>query len=302
MATKTAKAKRIKISDSDHFITEGSRADQYWKQHGWNNLFDKMRKGIGIPKGITNDIGSISKRFNLKGVGFGNWLSIEDKINYTYSLIYSLYDLNKVLRFNYNIGLGMLVVTFGARGRGRALAHYEPDTQYINITRYKKGFEEKEVRFFTTGGVGSFAHEYGHFLDYFAGEYLARDKEYFALTNGRSLSKSITDTGNKIRDIADDIMQQIICRKYKQKLSNYYLRLLDIIANTTKGDYWIQRNELFARAFEVYVSEKLKKQGVRNNLLTEPKYESTVYLRPSEIIPLIPKFDALLSEIRKAIK
>jgi len=291
----------IKIIDSDNTITAGSRADLYWQQNGWENLFNKMRKGIGVPKKFSNDLSGISKRFNLKGIGFGNWLSIEDKINYTYSLVYSLYDLNKVLHFNYNIGFGLLIVTFGARGRGSALAHYEPNTQYINITRYKRGSEDKRIRFFNSGGVGSLAHEYGHFLDYFAGEYLAPSKEYFALTNGSSIAKGRTDTKNKMRTITDDIMQKIIWSK-KRQLSKYYLRLLDILNTTDKGNYWIQRNEMFARAFEVYVSEKLKKQGVSNILLTHTKYVHSVYLRPSEIKPIMPLFDALLTEIRKKIK
>jgi len=293
--------KAVKISDSSPDVTQGSRADRYWNEKGLIKLFPEMRKGIGIPKNISNDINQISKRFHLKGVGFGNWLNIEDRINYTYSLIYSLYDLNKVLRFNYNIGLNLLVITFGARGRGKALAHYEPGSHYINITRYHDGSSDKRIRFFSSGGVGSFAHEYGHFLDYFAGEYLAPDKEYFALTDGRSISKSRTGTGNKMRKITDDILEKIIWKKPKIEESDYYKRLKSILANTEKGSYWIQRNEMFARAFEVYVSEKLKIQGINNKLLTDTKYSPAMYLKVSEIQPIIPLFDQLIEEIRKKI-
>lgn len=293
--------KAVKISDSSPEVTQGSRADRYWNEKGYIKLFPEMRKGIGIPKNISNDINLISKRFHLKGIGFGNWLNIEDRINYTYSLIYSLYDLNKILRFNYNIGLGLLTITFGARGRGTALAHYEPGSHYINITRYHNGSSDKRVRFFSSGGVGSFAHEYGHYLDYFAGEYLAPDKGYFALTDGKSVSKSRTGSGNRMRTIVDDILEKIIWKIPKIKESDYYSRLKKILDTSDKGLYWVQRNELFARAFEVYVSEKLKSQGINNKLLTDTKYSPTLYLKASEIKPMIPLFDELIGEIRKKI-
>lgn len=290
----------IKITDSNFLVTRGSRADSYWQKNGWENLFKKARKGIRIPKHISNDVVGIAKRFNLAGIGFGNWLSIEDRINYTYALIYSLYDLNKIVRFNYDIGLGILKITFGARGRGRALAHYEPGNHFINITRYKRGAERKEIRFFGTGGVGSLAHEYGHFLDYVAGQYFTPG--YTALTGGNSISKKRTYSKNKMRSITDDIMERIIWKVPNKKLSPYYKRLLNLIDSQEMGPYWIERTELFARAFEVYVSEKLKKQGVKNALLTNHKYSSIVYLRSSEVKKLMPLFDALLTEIRNKIK
>jgi len=294
--------KKIKISDSSPNVTEGSRADEYWNRYGWKNLFEKLRKGSKIPASISNDTNDIAKKFNLKGIGFGNWLNIEDRINYSYSLIYALYDLNKVLRFNYNIGLGVLTITFGARGRGSALAHYEPCWQYINITRYANGKSLKEIRFFTTGGIGAFAHEYGHFLDYFAGEYLAKNNKYFSLTNGDSISKKKTDTKQTLRVIMNNIMEKIFWKKPNVEPSNYYKRLTSIIKNTEKGEYWIRRNEIFARAFEVYVAEKLIQNNIQNELLTKRKYINTVYLKPSEIIPIMPLFDSLLTEIRKQIK
>jgi hypothetical protein len=110
-----------------------------------------------------------------------------------------MYDLNKVLRFNNNLGFDLLGITFGARGRGSALAHYEPNTNLINITRYSDDWYCKNVRFFSTGGLGSLAHDYGHFLDYFAGAYLDKDAEVYSLTNGSSIARSRVDKGGDIR-------------------------------------------------------------------------------------------------------
>lgn len=297
---------RIKIEDSSPTITQGSRAEQYWA--GFDiNYFKKVRPKLKLPQSFkNNELDSIVKKFNLNGIGFGNWLTLEDRVNYSRSVLYALYDLNKVLRFSYNIGLGLLSITFGARGRSGALAHYEPKTDYINITRYRKRLSPsykgtKEERFFGSGGLGSLAHEYGHFLDYFGGRYLARSIQIPSLSNGDSISMKRTNTGNKMRNLMDDIMDGINWEKRGSK-SRYRLRLEKTLDESKLGDYWLRRNELFARAFEVYVLNKLRKQGVRNLLLTGTKYNTAVYMKDSEIQPLIPMFDALMGEIRARIK
>lgn len=48
-----------------------------------------------------------------------------------------------------------LAIAFGARGKGKALAHYEPARVVINLTKMK--------------GAGSLAHEWGHAFDDFLG-------------------------------------------------------------------------------------------------------------------------------------
>jgi len=146
---KNPKPEGIKISDSTPAITEGSRADRYWERKGYNKFFTKVRPGIKLPESLkTNDLADTQKKFNLRGIGFGNWVTIEDRINYLNSLIFAMYDMNKILQFKFNIGCDLLAVTFGARGHSRALAHFEPDTFNINITRYRDGKSPKEIRFF----------------------------------------------------------------------------------------------------------------------------------------------------------
>jgi hypothetical protein len=293
----------IKISDSNPAITHGSRADEYWRRSGWDKLFKKVRPGMKLPPGFdTNDPEVLVKKFNLSGIGFGNWVTVEDRINYLYSMVYGFYDLNKVLRLNYNLGFGLLGISFGARGKGRALAHFEPGSWIINITRYERGFGSKRARFFGTGGIGSFAHEYGHFLDYFAGAYLAKSSSMYSLTNGHSISKDRTGSDHPVRIAMDDLMEEIIWQVPGEKLSRYYQRLLDTVVNTSKGEYWLRRNEIFARAFEVYINLKLKQNGIRNYLLTSTKYNPAVYLKDSEMQKLIGKFDHLISLIKKEIR
>ncbi len=295
----------IKISDTNQYITSGSRADIYWQQNKWVQYYKALRPGLNLPADLQfgNNVQSVLEKFKLKGVGFGNWVTIEDRLNYVNAMIISFYDLNKVLRFNYNIGFEKtLSIAFGERGHGSALAHYEPLNNMINITRYEEGNESKVSRFLTSGGVGSFSHEYGHFLDYFAGQYLDRSTKAFALTNGRSLSTKRTDISGSMRKVMDDIIEMIIWKKPGLVQSNYYKRLNERLSGSKgKGDYFIRRNEMFARAFEVYVQSELRRMNIKNNFLTHTKYSEDFYLRESEIQNILPLMKKLTELIRNKI-
>ncbi len=141
----------------------------------------------------------------------------------------------------------------------------------------------------------------GIFLDYFAGAYLDKSSEIYSLTNGGSIAKSRTDRGGEIRKAMDDILEGIIWEEPGKTLSPYYKKLVDIVEKTKKGVYWIERTELFARAFEVYISEELRRLKIVNHLLVHQKYTEAVYLTAAEMKPLKPKFDRLISLIKKAL-
>ena len=97
---------KIKINDSDLDIIEGSRVERYWKKNPWENYFLRLRPRLKLPKALqTNDLAFIKRKFNLRGIGFGNWVTVEDRINYTRALVTALYDLNKILNFKKNVGM-----------------------------------------------------------------------------------------------------------------------------------------------------------------------------------------------------
>lgn len=113
------------------------------------------RKG----KDITGD--DLIAEFKFRGGEFGNWNTQDDRqacLNYAYD---AFEDLSSVLRAPQEfISLGgykdkKLAIAFGARGKGAAMAHYEPSNVVINLTKMK--------------GAGSLAHEWGHALDDFLG-------------------------------------------------------------------------------------------------------------------------------------
>lgn len=293
-----------KILDTSTEITTGSRADLYWRKSGFEDFVQYVRPGLKLPKTLAenSNMDVVKTRFSIKDVGFGNWVTNEDRFNYLNSLIVCGYDLNKVVNFNYNIGFGYLSVSFGARGKGRATAHYESLSKIINITRYRDVEGSKMARFLSTGGMGAFAHEYGHFLDYFAGEFLDKSTGHFAVTGGRSTAKGRTNAPGEIRKTADDILEAIIWREPDKKFSAYYTRLTEALAKIEDmGDYFIRRNEMFARWFEAWVGFELRKQGIKNRLLAQPKYDVRIYPSDAELEKVAPLFKDFCRQIKAKV-
>lgn len=95
--------------------------------------------------------------FGFRGIQFGNWLPDSERqqvLNLGYE---ALMDLSEVMNWEPKaLSLdGTLGLAFGARGTGRAAAHYEPGQRVINMTKLS--------------GAGSLAHEFAHALDHWLG-------------------------------------------------------------------------------------------------------------------------------------
>lgn len=287
-----------------------SRAERWWDEQGFVELYKYFRKG-DMEKRFYNklsDVRLVHEVFQLRGYQFGNWVTHEDRFNYLAALGICLYDLNRILRFKgNNLGLDKtLGVAFGARGVKGALAHYESDTNIINMTRYYEenrfdGPTDKRTRFVFSGGVGFFAHEYGHFLDYFFGSRVENHSKIYALSNGRSTDPDRINYDPQkypMRTLMEAIMEKAYWNKTKQDGSAFIKR----IQKTAKGhflDYFSRRNEIFARLFEQYIAYKLKELGIQNIFLTQTKYHTLQYMTPSEFKEVVPLFDKLLIQMRK---
>lgn len=307
-----------KLVDEGEVPTSKSRADGYWKDRAkviFTPANKDLRTGPPIPNTYQyNDLDYLIEYYNLKSIEFGNWLSQQDRQNYVSALGLSLFDLHKLLSFNpKNISLkGKITVAFGARGRGSSLAHFESDTFAINITRYerpgrgstlKKDFDRTKL-LTASGGIGSFAHEYGHALDYYAGTYIERTKSG-AVSDGRSI-RIITRkqlVGKQTpAGLMEKILDKIIWEK-KDKQTSYYKKIRKLVETEDSGfgEYYIRRNELFARAFEVYVHYKMQKKKHKNVFLAETKYQSFLYLSLEEIQKLEKDIDAFISALKRKL-
>jgi hypothetical protein len=285
-----------------------SRMEVWWKSQGFEVIYKEFKKGaVSDDLKKIKDIREVSKVFQLKGYQFGNWVTHEDRFNYLAAFTVCLFDLNRVLRFKgNNLGLdGTLGIAFGARGKKGAKAHYEPGTSIINMTRYKEAnrFKKpysKAKRFVFSGGVGSFAHEYGHFLDYFFGSRVETVKS-FALSFGRSTDPTRVQYDREkypMRYLMESILEKAYWNPGKTEDSNYVKQIKNVVPEKYL-DYFLSRNEIFARLFEQYVSYKLKELKIQNVFLTETKYHDVQYMSQTEMKTVVPLFDKLLIQMRK---
>lgn len=299
-----------KIVDRGKVTPEGN-SDRYWGREGIDLVFlpndSRVRTGTRIDSSYKyHDMRFLENYYGLRAFEFGNWLSQQDRVNYLSGLGLALFDLSRLLEFpakKLSIK-GKLAVSFGARGRGRALAHFEPQTFTINLTRYSRPQKVKyrPQRFrrvnliLNDGGVGSFAHEYGHALDYFGGMHIEKGSTYSLSGDDSTNPKPDLEllSKNTLRGLMEKLMFKIIWKNGSEQ-SDYYKRLRKV----TSKKYYKQRNEIFARAFEVYVQYKLAKKKGKNIFLNKVKYNDKLYLTHTEMRKLEPDFDALIRGIRK---
>ncbi len=309
-------AKKRKGKDLGKVVDHGDvprrgKSDIYWGREGIKQIFkptdENIRVGDDLPDSYKYyDMRFLEKYYGLRAFEFGNWLSQQDRVNYLSGLGLALFDLYHVLRWApEKISIkGKLAVAFGARGRGKALAHFEPGAFVINLTRYSRPQEltkrpanfKRVALIVQDGGVGAFAHEYGHALDYFGGSHVERG--HTLSLSGDDETNVEPDTAlmkkNSLRGLMEKLLMKIVWKSSKA-YTPYYERM----NKAAPGKYHIQRNEIFARAFESYIRYKLSKQKYKNVFLNFPKYSDTFYLTMPELKRVEPEFDALMNGLKK---
>lgn len=258
-----------KLIDTSANISNGGRAKLYWEGHD-------PRKFKNVPTSQKEvDLQDILQTFKLKGFEFGNWLSNEDRYRYVLATQKSLLDMALIFGTK-NIGMDYsLGIAFGARGLQMASAHYEPWSNMINLTK-------------KTGRFGSLAHEYGHAIDYVFGRHIDQNKKFGALSGGDSVAKKLKEnTGGQLRFIVNEIVDII-------KDSESYKRI------KTKSEYWHRRTEIFARAFEQYISYCLISRTIVNKFIAsdiESYYRGRAYLKKEDFKKVLPYFNELVKQI-----
>ena len=280
---------------SDIIIQDGFKtskeATDYRKEHGaeleerYRTLmtgttakFDenRERKGRDYRGGKNVSAQEFMDAFGFRGVEFGNWTNQNDRqnsINEAYDALMDLADVlgvsPKALSLN-----GTLGMAFGARGQGKANAHYEPGKVVINLTK--------------TRGYGSLAHEWFHALDnYFAsmvgvkggyatdthtliptntwiynrGEQFTYKDERGKELSGEELIKRFEDYG-----VRKEMAEAWVNLMDKVRQSDYYKRS-GKYAQLHGSKYWVEPTELGARAFSKWVENELSKRNATNDYL-----------------------------------
>lgn len=328
----------------------GSRADKTnisFFIRDYINNFKPLRYPATSFKERVSSLSELSdlilNKYKIRSIEYGNWVNQFRRIDFDLNFVVAMDDFEKVLNFKNNIGINKtLNVAFGARGFSKAYAHYEHYNRAINLTRdrrvdklkdtfniditdknaYKqvKEYARKEL-----SGYGSFAHEYGHFLDYELAERYCPGRTT-ALTGGAipiysysnpqkaydHVYDAINASKSQIEESVLDIMTSILFKissTGKISVTPYYKRLYDF--GEKRGDYWLRTNEIWARFFEIYTAYKLHKKGIENLFLVRDKkgkYYSdpnvkpnSVYLTYNEMDKLYKKGDKFLQIASKLI-
>lgn len=234
-------------------LREVSREEQ-------RNATNRDRTGPERRKGNVSPE-QFSDAFGFRGVQFGNYVEgprRQGDLNRAYDSLYDLAEVlnvpTKALSLNGRLGLA-----FGARGKGRAAAHYEPVEVAINLT---KG-----------SGAGSLAHEWFHSLDNYFGQHdIAGDGN---IRSGDSFMSSSHRQqrvwkGGKIVDAEYPVRQEVYDAfkgVMKAINSSDLLRRSERLDGVRSKPYWSTDIEMAARAFERYVQDKARTAGVENDYL-----------------------------------
>ncbi|WP_251361304.1 LPD38 domain-containing protein [Escherichia coli] len=234
-------------------LREVSREEQ-------RNATNRDRTGPERRKGDVSPE-QFSDAFGFRGVQFGNYVESPRRqadLNRAYDSLHDLADVlnvpTKALSLNGRLGLA-----FGARGKGKAAAHYEPGEVAINLT---KG-----------NGPGALAHEWFHSLDNYFGRYdVSTDGK---ITSGGDYMTEAQRAGRVFKDgryvDAEYPVRQEVYDAFKGVMkainSSDMLRRSERLDGVRSKPYWSTDVEMAERAFERYVQDKARMAGVENDYL-----------------------------------
>lgn len=247
------RAHRDELVNQVKALREASREEQ-------RNATNRDRIGPERRKGDISPE-QFSESFGFRGVQFGNYVvgpRRQADLNRAYDSLHDLAEVlnvpTKALSLNGRLGLA-----FGARGKGRAAAHYESGEVAINLT---KG-----------NGAGSLAHEWFHSLDNYFGQYDIATGGNIHVGNefmsGRHRQTRAWKDG-KVVDIEHPVRQEVYDAfkgVMKAINSSDMLRRSERLDGVRAKPYWSTDVEMAARAFERYVQDKARTAGMENDYL-----------------------------------
>lgn len=238
---KTAEYKQVFISSMVEKSATGSKSSTSRKKKFVPVQLKNVRQqnGYELSEDATGDM--YMGTFYFKGGEHGNWMNDEDRRQSMNMGFTAFKNLSKILDISdADVSFrNQMSIAFGSRGHGSAAAHYEPGADVINLTKMN--------------GAGCLAHEWGHALDY-----------HIAKTFGISGFASEYGFCAKFPDSFTNLMLVLKgCREY-QLGSSYF----DHHAQKESNGYWASNVEMFARAFDCYIEDKLKENGITDDYLS----------------------------------
>ena len=291
-----------KVADHVKDVMEGDSFNKTFGTQGEKaNYFDPAsayvkhaeRKGGRVVDASTVESGSkyVADNLKMRGLQWGNYVTDDERQHHLTKTAEALADLADVTGLpDHAMSLGgKLGLAIGARGTGRALAHYEPGTKVINLTR--------------AGGVGSLAHEWGHALDHEIGggnliERGGKKVADYLSTNPRAkdagpVGEAMTAIRKAFHDSGFDDRLRVVLSDMAKK----GLLPSSGTAGQTAREYWTSSQEKFARAFEKYVQHKLQASG-RDNTYLSGSADHELWPTPEETAQIAPLMDVLMAAVK----
>lgn len=263
---------------------KGGKCERWWREnsdefHGLDKKsMNRKVSGRTDPGTMSPTVVETLKTFQFKGFEFGNWLSQSERYDVFRAFQFCLADMYAWLG-TYNLGIkNSIGVAFGARGSGRALAHFESRTNMVNMTKKK--------------GAGSLLHEYAHAIDYTIGFYLDQCARYAYLSGGHSLVQTDANVGGQFRAMLNKILI------YARDTESYK----KMAKSVNKIEYWGNSTEMFARLTEAYYAYYYNSKNNYYLANTASYYESLnkkygIYLSRSEMDVIKPELDKFWKEV-----
>ncbi|MDF2449395.1 MAG: hypothetical protein K0R26_1899 [Bacteroidota bacterium] len=206
------------------------------------------------------DLEALIKKYHLKGVVFGNYMSQEERYFYCFKTFKQIECLAKLKGSN-DIGAGILILSIGAHGiGGNVLAHFSPRENIINLSRGRKDDYSDFMK-----GENSFVHEYGHFIDFYQG----RMKDKTLMHNFASENKN-PDWKNQITTgFSAPVIEVKSDESYTKHLRTPYLK---------------SNIEVFARLFEAAITHYVHAHAPAYNAFFPRTYTEGIYYPKSKIL------------------
>ena len=245
-------------------------ADLYVKYATRHGGRDVLRDTAGATKHMLETV-------KIRGIQWGNYVTDDERKHHLTQVSGAFADLADVMGLRpEDMSLdGALGLAIGARGHAGALAHYEPDTKVINLTR--------------KGGVGALAHEWGHMFDHSLAAY-----KHYRSAQGLPGAEGADDPMHKA---FSGLRKAMASCGFEQRMRKAVAEHFPSDASRKKRDYWTSPHEVFARAFESHVDHTLRKAG-RVNTYLAGMLGHEFWPTKEESEALAPHFDAIAAAYR----
>ena len=219
---------------------------------------NKPRSGPDYRGGIDVTPDSFLATFRPYGVEFGNWQTDRTAcLNQTHDALFDLGSVVGMAPEALTFG-GRLALAFGARGHGKAAAHYEPGRRVINLTK--------------PAGAGCLAHEWFHAYDHDA-----------ATLAGGSKTHASELRGHPVAEVLRATPRALLVRSMEAD-------------KTRSGRYWSLPHEVMARVFEAWVRSQVENDYLANIVSAEsfgPGSKVYPYPLPEEMPAIDAAFRSL---------